>query len=41
QKPVAMKLTDVDILRQTQGNDLRVYVNQTKEQLEAMPNYEN
>ncbi|OYU41398.1 MAG: hypothetical protein CFE33_00245 [Pseudorhodobacter sp. PARRP1] len=40
EKPVALPLADVDILKEADGDDLRVYLGQTKEQLEAMPNYE-
>ncbi|WP_426035238.1 PRC-barrel domain-containing protein, partial [Cypionkella sp. TWP1-2-1b2] len=40
EKPVALPLADIDILRATEGDDVRVYLSQTKEQLEAMPNYE-
>lgn len=40
EKPVALPLADIDILRATEGDELRVYLSQTKEQLEAMPNYE-
>ncbi len=39
EKPVSMKLSDLQILRNADGSDLRVYVSQTKEQLEAMPDY--
>ncbi|MEZ5779789.1 MAG: PRC-barrel domain-containing protein [Paracoccaceae bacterium] len=41
EKPVALKLDDVEILRTADGGDLRVYLSQTKEELEAMPTYEN
>lgn len=40
EKPVALPLTDITILRETDGDDIRVYVSQTKEQLEAMPDYQ-
>ncbi len=40
EKPVALPLAEIDILRESEGDDLRVYLNQTKEQLEAMPNFE-
>lgn len=36
-KPVALKLDQLEILRQTDGDDLRIYVGATKEELEAMP----
>lgn len=37
EKPVALKLTDIDILRNEAGDDVRVYVSMTKEQLEKLP----
>lgn len=40
EKPVALPLADVDILKQADGDELRVYLGQTKEQLEALPKYE-
>lgn len=36
-KPVSLKLDQLEILRQTDGDDLRIYVGATKEELEAMP----
>jgi sporulation protein YlmC with PRC-barrel domain len=39
EKPVALALDQVEILRQTDGSELRVYVSATKEELEAMPAY--
>lgn len=39
EKPVALKLSELQILQNNDGSDLRVYVSQTKEQLEAMPDY--
>lgn len=39
EKPVALSLDQVDILRQTNGNDVRVYVALTKAELEALPDY--
>jgi sporulation protein YlmC with PRC-barrel domain len=39
EKPVALALNQVEILRQTDGSELRVYVSMTKEELEAMPDY--
>ena len=39
EKPVAVNLTDIDILRNDAGDDLRVYLTKTKEQLEALPAY--
>lgn len=40
EKPVAMMLDQLEILRQDDGSDLRVYVAATKEQLEALPTYD-
>ena len=37
EKPVALKLGDVDILRNEGGDDVRVYVSMTKEQLDQLP----
>lgn len=39
-KPVALNLTDIDILRNEAGDDVRVYLTKTKEELEAMPAFE-
>ncbi|MDN5785768.1 PRC-barrel domain-containing protein [Pseudorhodobacter sp.] len=39
EKPVALKMSDLQILQGDNGGDFRVYVSQTKEQLEAMPDY--
>lgn len=39
QKPVAVDLTDVDILRNKKGNEVRVYLSKTKAELEAMPDF--
>ena len=39
EKPVELKIGDVDILRADGGTDLRVYVPMTKEELEALPTY--
>ncbi|RUS59813.1 PRC-barrel domain containing protein [Pseudorhodobacter sp. E13] len=39
EKPVALSLSELSILRSDNGDDIRVYVSQTKEQLEAMPDY--
>ncbi len=39
EKPVALSLSELQILRSDNGDDIRVYVSQTKEQLEAMPDY--
>ena len=40
EKPVALDLTELQILRNEAGDDVRVYLQQTKEQLEALPNFE-
>ncbi|MBT9246536.1 PRC-barrel domain-containing protein (plasmid) [Gemmobacter fulvus] len=40
EKPVALPIGSVDILRQTEGNETRVYVPMTKEELEALPKFE-
>lgn len=40
EKPVALSLSDLDILQEDGGDDLRVYVAMTKEQMEALPTYE-
>ena len=39
EKPVALELTDIDILRNEAGDDVRVYLTKTKEELEAMPDF--
>lgn len=39
EKPIEVKLDQVDILRQNGGSDLRIYVAMTKDQLETMPTY--
>lgn len=41
EKPVAMEMDKLDILREENGTSLRVYVAATKEELEAMPSYED
>lgn len=41
EKPVALALSDVDILRKADGSDLRVYVAMTKDQLDAMESRTN
>ncbi|EPX77268.1 PRC-barrel domain-containing protein [Litoreibacter arenae] len=40
EKPVALSIDELDILRQTDGDDLRIYVDHTQESLEAMPEWE-
>ncbi len=39
EKPVALPLEQMDILRQADGTEMRVYVSMTKEELESMPAY--
>ncbi|TDT73916.1 PRC-barrel domain protein [Litoreibacter halocynthiae] len=39
EKPVALAMSELNILRETNGDDLRVYVDQTKETLEALPEW--
>lgn len=41
EKPVEIMIDNVDILRPTEGGDVRVYLSQTEEDLEAMPAYSN
>ena len=41
EKPVELSMDDLDILREQNGTNLLVYVPMTKEELEAMPTYEN
>jgi sporulation protein YlmC with PRC-barrel domain len=40
EKPVAMEMSALDILQQDGGEEIRVYVSQTEEELEAMERYE-
>ena len=40
EKPVAMTFDELQIIREEDGSDLRIYVGATKEQLEAQPTYE-
>jgi len=40
EKPVQLDLSQVQILRETDGDELRVYVSMTKEQVEALPEFE-
>ncbi len=40
EKPVALGMADVDILRAQAGEEVRVYLSKTKEELEAMPKFE-
>ncbi len=39
EKPVALNLSDIDILRNEAGDDVRVYLTKTKAELEAMPSF--
>lgn len=40
EKPVALPLTSVEIVKAAESDEIRVYVSQTKEQLEALPKHE-
>jgi hypothetical protein len=40
EKPVALEMTSLDILRQDGGEEIRVYVSQTEDELEALERYE-
>ena len=40
EKPVALPMDSVDILRQDGGEEIRVYVSQTEDELEGMERYE-
>ncbi|MEO8529940.1 MAG: PRC-barrel domain-containing protein [Deltaproteobacteria bacterium] len=40
EKPVELDLSQVEIVRETDGSDLRVYVSMTKDEVKAMPEYE-
>lgn len=40
EKPVQLELSQIDILRTDAGDDTRVYIAMTEEELEAMPDYE-
>ncbi len=39
EKPVSLAIGDIDILRQTDGTEVRVYVSMTREGLEQLPTY--
>ncbi|SDO71650.1 PRC-barrel domain-containing protein [Lutimaribacter pacificus] len=39
EKPVALRLSDIDILRSETGEDVRVHVPMTEEELDGMPEY--
>ncbi|WP_141102031.1 PRC-barrel domain-containing protein [Oceanicola sp. 22II-s10i] len=40
EKPVALQLTDLEILQESEGDDIRVYTAMAEEELEAMPEFE-
>jgi len=40
EKPVAVDLSDLMMKKEADGDDMQLYVNATKEQLEAMPTYQ-
>ncbi|MGO4854156.1 PRC-barrel domain-containing protein [Phaeovulum sp. W22_SRMD_FR3] len=40
EKPVALPIGDINIVKAAEGDELRVYVGDTKDQLKAMPEYE-
>jgi sporulation protein YlmC with PRC-barrel domain len=40
EKPVQLDLTDLDIVREVDGDEVRIYIAMTREQVEALPNYE-
>jgi sporulation protein YlmC with PRC-barrel domain len=40
EKPVALPIDQINIVKATEGDELRVYVGDTKDQLKAMPAYE-
>ena len=40
EKPVALKLTDLQILRQDGSEEVRIYTAMAEEELEAMPEFE-
>lgn len=39
-KPVALRIADVDILQPTDGGSVRIYVSLTRDEMEALPVYE-
>jgi len=41
EKPVAIPMKELRIMRETDGDDLRVYIDATEQRLETMPKYEN
>ncbi|MCB1339746.1 MAG: PRC-barrel domain-containing protein [Pseudooceanicola sp.] len=40
EKPVQLSMDDLEILRETDGDDVRVYISMTKEELEALPTFD-
>jgi sporulation protein YlmC with PRC-barrel domain len=40
EKPVSIAYDDVQLMKQTDGDDMRAYVSMTEEQLEELPQYE-
>lgn len=40
EKPVELAVGDIDILREAGGDDVRVYVSMTREELQALPTYD-
>lgn len=40
EKPVALDLSEIDILRNDAGDEVRVYLSRTREEMEAMPTFE-
>lgn len=40
EKPVSLDMAELEILQEVDGDDIRVYVSQTKEELEELPEYE-
>lgn len=40
EKPVQLSMDDLQILRKDGGDDVRVYISMTKEQMEALPTYD-
>ncbi len=40
EKPVELAMNDIDILREDGGDDVRIYVSMTREEMEALPTYD-
>ena len=40
EKPVELEMSQLDILRTDDGSDIRVYISMTKEEMEALPDYQ-